>query len=160
MATHFNTSFLGAGFHVDLALAKAIEHAAAAEHLASGTERNPRRRICRFLFELAEALDLDGGKGTRLPINRQQLAGALGMSGVRIKRGLALLELSGVLACDAEAIVLRDWKRLCAAAQVPVELDEAEDAVPANGPFPWFAVEVTEPERHLITGAGDQAYFG
>lgn len=161
MATQFHASFAGNHFHADLAIAKAIEQAAAAEQMASGSERNPRRRICRFLFELAQGLDLDGGRNTRVPINRQQLAGALGMSVVRIKRGLALLELAGVLACDDDAIRLTDWKRLCAAAQVPVELDAADlDADVPDGPFPWFAVQVTEPERHLITGAGDQAYFG
>ena len=96
---------------VSPSFAAALKAAAAAER-ARGGVRNPRQRIALFLCELGKAY----GCCSEFPLSRTSLAGALGISLVRVKRTLALLSLSGVVSTDGSTITVLDWHKLSGAA--------------------------------------------
>jgi hypothetical protein len=129
--------------------AAALRTAVAAER-AHGEIRNPRQRIALFLCELGKAY----GCRSELPLSRGSLAGALGISLVRVKRTLALLSLSGVISTDGDTIRVLDWRKLSGAARFDASAlglapeDEEEVLLVLN----------TE-EDHLLTACGEPACF-
>jgi hypothetical protein len=141
-----------------------VRRAIAATRAAGLPERDARRCICRFLCQIAAEPAFDFT--APLPLTRADVAAALGISLVRVKRALALLSLTGVVTEENGALRVLDWPRLCsAAAFAPAALgfsfDEAAvDAADDAGSTPFFGTEGSDAEAHLITAAGDQAYFG
>jgi CRP-like cAMP-binding protein len=132
--------------------AAALGKAVAAEK-ACVQPRNPGQRIARLLCELGKAY----GCRSELPVSRAALASALGISLVRVKRSLALLCLSGVVACDGQRIAVLDWRKLSRAGRFdPAELDLAaeeddEDVVALR--------RSEQDEVRFLTASGDPACF-
>jgi len=135
----------GSRFH------EALDSAVAAE-AARGGLRKPCQRIALFLCELGKAYGCRG----ELPLSRASIAGALGISLVKVKRSLALLFLSGVLSCDDETITILDWRKLSGVARFDASaLDLAsadeEEELPGRSSL--------EDEPHFLTASGDPACF-
>ena len=126
----------------------ALRTAVAAERLR-GDIRNPRQRIANFLCELGKAYDCR----RLLPLSRGELAGLLGISLVRVKRTLALLCLSGVIAADGDTITVLDWRKLSGAARFDAASlglgDEEDDASCGS----------SDDEAHPFTASGEPACF-
>ena len=130
--------------------------AATAAERADDTRRNTRGRIAYLLCELGyqlarRRLDPDG----TLPLTRNDIADALGVSLCPVKRTLALLSLSQVIECDAATMRVLDWPRLCAVAAYEasrLELKQDEDELE-------IACATQEEEPQLVTKAGDPACF-
>jgi hypothetical protein len=141
-----------ADWHYRSALAAAV----AAER-ADDTRRNTRGRIawliCEFGFQLARRR-ID--PSLPFPLDRQTMAEALGVGLCRVKRTLALLSLSGVVACKDGELTILDWRRLCSVATydpVRLELKLDED---------WLELPLAaedEEESPRLTQAGDPACF-
>jgi hypothetical protein len=132
----------------------ALASAVAAER-ADDRPRNTRGRIAYVLCELGYQLARRGLDACgELPLSRTDIARSLGVSLSRVKRALALFELSQVVEGDGQRIRILDWHRLCGVAGYDprrLELASEEDEGPApardNGPSPQ------------LTAAGDQACF-
>lgn len=139
------------GWSFDAALASAI----AAERAFDSGRRNSRARVAWLLCELAFQYGRrSGGIGEEMPLSRGKLAEALGISLCRVKRILALLSLSRVIATDGKTIRVSDWHRLCSVAGYDgsrLSLDP-EEALIERRPE-----EQEMPNR--ITAAGDPACF-
>ena len=90
-----------------------------------------------------------------MPLPRQELARTLGVSLSKVKRILALLTLSQVIATDGARMRILDWKRLCGVAQYDparLEVADAEDD--------WGAPAVSDTDQApRVTAAGDPACF-
>jgi len=132
----------------------ALASAAAAER-ADEQRRNTRGRIAWVLCELGYQLGRRGlDASVELPISRVDIARALDVSLCRVKRTLALLNLSQVIEADAQRIRITDWHRLCGVAGYDtrrLELGEGDDE-------PLIVRdEGGEPTR--MTAGGDQACF-
>ncbi len=125
---------------------------------------NSRRRICQFLCHLGGEMEVAATGPADFPIGRADLAAALGISLMRVKRAFGLLALSGVATADDTSIRVTDWRRLCSAAHFDATTlgleEELADEGEAADSFPWFAKPASDHELQLITGAGDQAFFG
>ena len=139
-----------AGWNYRLALL-----AAAAAERADEARRNTRGRIayllCEFGFQLARR-DMD--LGATFPLDRTDIADALGVTLCRVKRTLALLSLSGVLETDGRSMRVLDWGRLCSlAAYAPSRLELRQD----KDEFDHVIAEEQQPL--LVTRAGDPACF-
>ncbi len=128
--------------------AAALRRAVTAERaFAEGSK--PSQRIARLLCELGE----NYGCRNRLPLSRNELATALGISLIRVKRTLALLSLSGVVDCDDGGLTVRDWRKLSGLARFDARAlglgsdqeDELEDC--------------TDVELCFLTASGDPACF-
>lgn len=129
--------------------------AAAAAERADDVRRNTRGRIayllCEFGFQLARR-DMD--LGAAFPLDRTDIAGALGVTLCRVKRTLALLSLSGVLETDGCSMRVLDWGRLCSlAAYAPARLELRQDEDELD------MVEPEEEQPQLVTKSGDPACF-
>jgi hypothetical protein len=129
--------------------------AAVAAECADDTPRNTRGRIAYVLCELGFQLarrGLDGG--CELPISRIELARCLDVSLPKVKRVLALFQLSQVIDADNQRIRITDWRRLCGVAGYDprrLELTQQEDDL-------IVLVGDNEPAPQLTAG-GDQACF-
>jgi hypothetical protein len=139
------------GWHFEAAFAAAV----AAER-PDGSRRNTRGRLSYLLCELGFQLARRGGSGDgELPVTRVQLAEALGVSLCRIKRALALLTLSQVIATEGGTLRVLDWQRLCSVACYDRDrlglFDQDEELLIQS-------VADDEP-ANLITAAGDPACF-
>jgi len=132
----------------------ALGSAIAAES-AFGETRNSRHRIAYLLAELGNQYGRRTGDYTlAVPLSRSELARSLRVSLTRVKRILALLCLSDVIDSDGDMVRILDWRRLCSMGgydmrRLGFEVVDEDDLAPRE----------EEPE-HLVTGAGDQAYFG
>lgn len=135
----------GRGFAAALKRAPTVEQ-------ARGDVRSPRQRIALLLCELGKA----SGCRSELPLSRSDLAGALGISLVRVKRTLALLCLSGVIRTDGETIAVLDWRKLSGAARFdPCALGlgfEEEDEF-------LLGSDRQNHADHLLTASGEPACF-
>ena len=130
------------------ALLNAVSKAARARHA-----RNCVRRMAYVLFELAAA---SGPPATSLvALSRAALAEVLGISLGKVKRTLALLSLSQVIALDERGIRVRDWRRLAATAGCEVATLEDVDDADESDPLP-----AVDQAPLLLTTSGDPAYFG
>jgi hypothetical protein len=134
----------------------ALATAAAAER-ADDTRRNTRGRLSYLLCELGFQLGRHGGdRDGGLPLPRGELARTLGVSLFKVKRTLALLTLSRVIAIEGDEMRILDWARLSAMAHYdPLRLDvvlDEEEAVSLAS----TAEDETPPQ---LTAAGDQACF-
>ncbi|TFI59064.1 helix-turn-helix domain-containing protein [Sphingomonas parva] len=132
----------------------ALATAAAAER-ADETRRNTRGRLAYLLCELGFQLGRRGSdRDAELPLPRQELARTLDVSLSKVKRILALLTLSQVIATDGAKMRILDWKRLCGVAQYdPARLEMTDDDE-------WPAEPVREEtEAPRLTAAGDPACF-
>jgi hypothetical protein len=136
-------------FHTALGAAVSAEE-------ALGTGLSTRRRIAWLLCELGQQYGRRRGDyGAAVPVSRQALARALGISLCRVKRVLALLSLSQAIQSDRESVRITDWRRLCGMAGYDCAMlrfalpDEDEP----------FGTRADEPAR-LRTAGGDPAYFG
>lgn len=131
--------------------------AAAAAERADETRRNTRGRIAWVLCETGYQLarrGLDGG--AELPVSRVDIARALDVSLCRVKRTLALLQLSQVVEGDGQRIRITDWHRLCGVAGYDprrLELEQSEEE--------YLAAESggNEVDAPRLTAGGDQACF-
>ena len=127
----------------DWTLRSALTAAIAAERADRDSGRNTRGRVAYLLCELGYQLarrgsDRDGG----LALSRIEIAQALGVSLCRVKRTLALLSLSQVIATDGQSIRVLDWRRLSGVANYDRSRLELKDE---------------DFEAGLITGGGEQA---
>jgi hypothetical protein len=134
----------------------ALATAAAAER-ADETRRNTRGRLAYLLCELGFQLGRHGGdRDARLPLPRHELARTLDVSLCKVKRTLALLTLSQVIAIEGDTMRILDWRRLCGVGHYdPARLevsDEDEDILVA------VAGELEDGAARL-TAAGDPACF-
>jgi hypothetical protein len=136
----------------------ALASAAAAES-ANVDPANSRRRVAFLLCEFGcQYGRRTGDFSAPMPLSRGELARALGISLCRVKRILALLSLSQVVALEGESLRILDWRRLCAlgdydTGRLGFELPEEEDV--------HFVLDGDEEApAHLTTSAGDPAYFG
>lgn len=134
----------------------ALEAAAVAEAASHDERRNARCRLSYLLCEAANQLRQQRRGfdfAAELPYSRFALAEALGLPLCKVKRVLALLCLSGVVATDGRTLQVLDWRRLCGIAHVdparlsiaaededeepilasPIEQDEAASRITASG---------------------------
>ena len=134
----------------------ALATAAAAER-ADDTRRNTLGRLSYLLCELGFQLGRRGGdRDARLPLPRQELARTLDVSLSKVKRTLALLSLSQVIAIEGDSMRIVDWRRLCGVAHYdPARLNVAEEDDEALAAAP---AEVDDGGARL-TAAGDPACF-
>lgn len=166
MATNFNqasrTAFpflLGSGPQEPswLDSSSALKAAVAAEQADATVRRNSRGRIAYILCELAsERPGRTVGRGGSLLLSRAGLANASGISLCRVKRALALLSLSQVIATDGRQIRVLDRRRLCGVAgydgaRLGISEDEGE-------PDPAIA-DWNQSESNSRTISGDPACF-
>jgi hypothetical protein len=138
------------GWHCRSALAAAV----AAER-ACDLPRNTRGRIAYVLCELGYQLARRGcDAGADLPISRADLARLLDVGLSRVKRVLALLQLSQVIEADGQRIRITDWARLCGVAGYDprrLDLTPAEEELLPPSP--------SEVVPQQLTAGGDQACF-
>jgi hypothetical protein len=136
----------------DWQLNTALQAARAAEE-ALDEPRNCRKRVAWLLCETgAQYARWTGECSDHVPLSRQEIAAALGVSVCRVKRVMALLSLSGVVASEPRGLSILDWRRLCAIAgydpgRLGFEVSEELTAAP------------DEEAPMLVTAAGDPAYF-
>jgi hypothetical protein len=139
------------GWNFSSALAASV----AAER-ADMTRRNTRGRIAYLLCELGYQLSRRGEDRDTLPLSRGELATALGVSLCRVKRTLALLELSAVTVSDGVQLRVLDWRRLCGVAHFQlgrIGLAADDDSEPLQ------IVEQAQAPANQLTAAGDPACF-
>lgn len=142
---------------VDAGFASAMRAAAVAESASHDVRRNTRCRICYFLCELANQLRQRGAfeMGDQMALSRYDISDQLDISLCKVKRVLALLSLSGVIATDGRSVQVLDWRRLCSVAHVdPARLDlsfaeDDDDLI--------MATDIEEPAN--VTAAGEPACF-
>jgi hypothetical protein len=97
----------------DWSFRTALAAALAAEDADRNGRRNTRGRVAYLLCELGHQLArLRVDRNGDLPLSRMQIADALGVSLCRVKRTLALLSLSQVVAVEDRQIRVLDWRRL------------------------------------------------
>ncbi|HEX8670219.1 MAG TPA: helix-turn-helix domain-containing protein [Allosphingosinicella sp.] len=141
------------GWTVRAALAAAL----AAERADTGG-RNSRTRVAYLLSELGYQLARRGfDRDAELPLPRAEIARALGLSLCKVKRILAMLCLSQVIATDGSRMRVLDWPRLCALGgfdprRLELREEEEEDRIVAI---------LTDEDSPLYstTAAGDPACF-
>ncbi len=140
----------------DWAFRTALAAAFAAERADQDSRRNTRARIAYLLCELGFQLKRRGiDPGAEMPLGRLEIADTLGISLCRVKRTLALLSLSQVIASDGRAMRILDWQRLCGVAGYdPSRLslsdeEQIEDTAAADD----------EQRMHHFTASGDPACF-
>ncbi len=140
---------------LDWTIRAALAAAIAAERAVDTGRRNTRARLAWLLCEFAFQLGRRGvDKDRELPVPRAELASALGTSLCRVKRTLALLSLSGVVATDARTFRVLDWRRLTAiACYDPRRL--------GLSPADEFELVILDDESadHQTTASGDPACF-
>lgn len=140
--------------HRDWEFNAALGAAIAAES-AYGESRNSRHRIAYLLAELgSQYARRTGDRNLPVPLSRSELARALVVSLSKVKRILALLSLSGVIDSAGDEVRILDWRRLCALGgydRARLGFDAADEDE--------FAMRDEVPAQ-LVTGAGDQAFFG
>ncbi len=138
-------------------VSSALAAASAAERTAGNNRSNTRGRVayllCEFGYQLARR---NAERDDDLPLSRVKIAEALGVSLCRVKRSLALLSLSQVIATYGQSIRVLDWRRLCAVAGYDLSRfglkDEDYEAALITG----------EKDRRLqnsLTASGDPACF-
>jgi hypothetical protein len=141
----------------DWSFRTALSAALAAERADQDSRRNTRGRVAYLLCELGyqlarRGLDRDG----EMPLSRTEIAGALGVNLCRVKRTLALLSLSQVIATDGQRLRILDWQRLCGVAgfsRSRLELKEED--------YEGALITGDEDGRdpHKLTASGDPACF-
>jgi hypothetical protein len=119
--------------------AAVIVHKASAARL-----QNTRAQVCGFLCEVGRQLQRGRAFdfGASLPLSRTGIADATGISLTRVKRALALLSMSNVIAVDGDQLTVIDWKRACDYAKVdpatlkicPVEDQDEPRLAPEGAP--------------------------
>jgi hypothetical protein len=138
----------------------ALATAAAAE-LADTDKRNTLRRVAWLLCELGcQYRRRTGDSEGAFPLPRTELARQLGLGLSRVKRILALLTLSGVIASDAQQVRVLDWRRLSAAACYDPQRLGRGDGTETEEDDP-ILVRQDEEERTepRLTASGDPACF-
>jgi hypothetical protein len=135
----------------------ALSAALAAERAGNEGCRNTRGRLAYLLCELGyqlgrRRLDRDG----EMALSRIELADALGISLCRVKRTLALLSLSQVIATDGRYLRVLDWRRLCGVAgfdraRLELKEEDYEGALIIRGDNQRLTND--------LTAAGDPACF-
>jgi hypothetical protein len=141
----------------DWNVSSALAAAFAAERADRDSRRNTRGRVayllCEFGYQLARRnAERDG----ELPLPRTKIVEVLGVSLCRVKRTLALLSLSQVIATDGQSIRVLDWRRLAGVASYDRSRlglkDEDYESSLITGK------EDRRP-RHDFTASGDPACF-
>lgn len=134
-------------------LAKALQAARASARTMH--PRNCLRRLAYLLCEVSCTADEVRKNRDRLPLTRERLSEALGISLSKVKRILALLSLSQVIRCEDRAIRVLDWRRLSTTAGFDRDrMGYADDGDEFEAP-PCQA-----PQPQLLTRSGDPAFFG
>ncbi|PSJ43223.1 helix-turn-helix domain-containing protein [Allosphingosinicella deserti] len=135
----------------------ALATAAAAER-ADDTRRNTRGRLAYLLCELGFQLGRHGAdRDASLPLPRQELSRTLDVPLCKVKRTLALLNLSQVIRIEGESMRITDWRRLCSVAQYdPLRLDMRD---PEDDAIQTTAMLDGEEGEKRLTAAGDPACF-
>lgn len=138
---------------LDWSVRAALSAAIAAERAVDSGRRNTRSRLAWLLCELGFQLGRRNiGRDQDLPVPRIQLAEALGTSLCRVKRTLALLGLSGIIAADARTIRVLDWRKLTSLAGYdPARLELGLEEEPLAPP------PLLPPQA--FTASGDPACF-
>jgi hypothetical protein len=141
------------GWNVRAALAAAI----AAERADQDSRRNTRSRVAYLLCELGYQLERLGvDRDGDLPLSRTEIADALGVSLCRVKRTLALLSLSQVIATDGRIVRILDWRRLSGIAGFERARLELKDEDYESG---LITGTEDQPRSLNITASGDPACF-
>ena len=137
-----------------------LDAALAAERADEDTRRNTRGRIAYLLCELGVQLTRRGiDRDADMPLCRAEIAGALGTSLCRVKRTLALLSLSQVIATDGARVRVLDWARLCGVAGYdPDRLDLSAEDMDGEAALIRHD-EPADEQLNLLTAAGDPACF-
>lgn len=164
MATHFNEAskaalpFMLVGKRADAAeldFSSALKAAVAAELADETSRRNSRGRIAYILCELGSRLDGRKRNGGLL-LSRAGIANVSGISLCRVKRALALLALSQVIAIDGRRIRVLNWRRLSGVAGYDrARLGIGED----DGEVAFAERDEDQPEANSHTISGDPACF-
>ncbi len=132
--------------------------AAVAADGARDERASTRRRVAGLLCELARQYARRCGDPAQpVPVSRQALARALGVSLTKVKRVLALLALSDAIESDCESVRILDWRRLAAlggdGGRPPGRGTEEDDA-------PRAPASKRDETAHLFTAPGEPAFFG
>lgn len=146
---------------VDPVIKAATAAAAIAESASHDARRNTRCRVSYFLCEAANQLNQRGlfDFTGPLPLSRYEISDHLDISLCKVKRVLALLSLSGVLATDGRAIQVLDWQRLCAVAQVdPARLSFSLPAEEEDGLILSPNI-IADEQVSPVTASGEPACF-
>lgn len=136
----------------------ALSAAIAAERAVDAERRNTRARLAYLLCEtgfqlLRRRVDMD----QPLPILRRELADALGTSLTRVKRTLALLQLSGVAETDGCNVRITDWRRLARlGCYDPARLELRDEDESGDR---WDKAEDLDLPGSHLTASGDPACF-
>jgi hypothetical protein len=141
----------------DWNVSSALAAALAAERADRDSRRNTRGRVAYLLCEIGYQLARrKAERDDDLPLSRVKIAEALGVTLCRVKRTLALLSLSQVIATDGHSIRVLDWRRLSGVAGYDLSRlglkDEDYEASLITGK------EDRRP-RHELTASGDPACF-
>lgn len=140
--------------------AAALEAAVVAEAASLDVRRNTRCRLSYLVCELANQLRQQGSEfefAAEIPLSRYDLAELLGTSLCKVKRAMALLSLSGVIASDGRTMQVLDWRRLCSVAHVdPSRLTLAD---PEGDEDRMETVSLEGKPTNLVTASGEPACF-
>jgi hypothetical protein len=142
---------------LDWKVGKALSAALAKKRAGRDCRRNTRGRVGYLLCELGQQLSrLRVDRDRDLPLSRVQIAEGLGVSLCRVKRALALLSLSQVIATDGYNLRVLDWRRLCGVAgfdpgRLKLNDDDFESALITSDRDPRFG--------QSFTASGDPACF-
>ena len=152
-------AFMGAGRRDSDEILNSALFAASAALAADDSRRDSRARICFLLAELAQQYGrLVEDYSAPIPISRNQLARATGISLTKVKRVTAYLGLVGVIEVLPSGVRISDWQGLCELAAydrswLPVILWSEDDATVEAPNVPQEQQEIT------ATVAGDPARF-
>lgn len=143
------------GDDLDWTVRASLSAAIAAERACDSERRNTRARLAYLLCETGFQLQRRKvDKDQPLPILRRELADALGTSLVRVKRTLALLQLSGVVETDGCDVRVTDWRRLAGVGCY--DLGRLGIAAEEEGEFDAAPTNQAQTDR---TASGDPACF-
>lgn len=92
-----------------------VENAILEEWAWSLGRQSARKRLARLMCELAERLRVVCGNQAQfdLPITQEQIADAIGLTGVHVNRTMQQLRAQGLIVVDGRQIAIPDWAELC-----------------------------------------------
>ncbi len=142
----------------DWILALALAAASAAESAVTDPS-NSRQRIAWLLSEFGFQYGRRTGQAFfEVPLSRTQLAQAARIPLPKVKRIMALLQLSQVIETDGERLKVIDWRRLCAVGHYPFSRLQSALGQTEEDDAAIDDAQV-EPPLALLTQAGDPACF-
>ena len=123
------------------------------ERRQATSPRNCLKRVASLLCEFAPGTPGTQADPDLVPLPRERIAEALGINLCKVKRTLALLSLSQVIACERGGVRVLDWRRLAAAAghEITPSSDVEHDEL--------MVTIHDAPPVQFVTASGDQAYF-